>query len=381
MNFGQQSPGTQLENIGNSIKNGVSNAVSGFSESTASVGNEFLQSNSIIAKFAFIILVILGFMVLLNLGIALLAYYYSPPPSPYLINGMIDGTNGMVIPQDPKNANSITILRSDNQSTGLEFTWSLWLFVTDPGTSSPSTYQNIFNKGNGIYNSITSMARNVDYNSAMTNLGINRTTAVDGTTTYVVPSAISSAINSQTFVGPNVQAKEMLTNVIGALGISNQSLLNMDQTGIASVNNGPGMYLVASATSASVIAVMDTVDPQNPTQTMKVDNCPINKWFHVALRMENNIMDIYINGTISGRTLLTGVPRQNYNDVNICQNGGFTGSLSNLRYYNKALSAFEINSVVRSGPNTTLVNSNIASNPGYSYYLADSWFYSKLKTM
>lgn len=381
MSLGQQSPGTQLANMGNGINNTISNAVKGFSESTTKVGMDFLYSNSIIAKFAFIILVILGFIVLLNLGIALITYYYSPPPSPYLINGMIDGNQGMVITQDPKKEDSITLLRSDNQSTGLEFTWSTWLYVTDPGTSASSTYQNIFNKGNGIYNSNISNNQTVNYDAAMSNLGITQTSQPDGSKTYVVPALVESRLNSITKLGPNSGFKTVLDTISNSIGNSDQNVLEADQTGMASVNNGPGMYLVASATTASIIAVMDTVDPQNPTQTMKVDNCPIGKWFHVALRMENNIMDIYINGTISGRTLLTGVPRQNYNDINICQNGGFSGNLSNLRYYNKALSSFEINGIVRAGPNTTLVGSSVKANSGYSYYLADSWFYSKLKGM
>lgn len=45
------------------------------------------------------------------------------------------------------------------------------------------------------------------------------------------------------------------------------------------------------------------------------------------------------------------VPKQNYNDVNVCQNGGFDGQLSNLQYYTHALSSPEINAQVVSGPN------------------------------
>jgi hypothetical protein len=375
-NIGQSS-GTQIGNIGDSIKTGVSQAVSGFSETSGNVsGSDFLQSNGIIAKFAFIILVILGFALLLNLGIAVIAYFLSPPPSPYLVNGMIEGNNGMVISQDPRLANSITILRSDNQTTGLEFTWSTWLYVTDPGSNSGTGYQNIFNKGNGIYTSMTSTAQTTNMDSFMETLGISHTTDEAGKTTYIVPGSINAAIKSQINI-PNRTDPQTLANIQGALGVHGAINTN---TGMASVNNGPGLYIVSNASTASIVAVMDTVDTQNPTQSLKIDNCPINKWFHVAIRMENNIMDVYINGTISGRTLLTGVPKQNYNDVNICQNGGFAGKLSNLRYHNKALSSFEINNIVRSGPNIKPVDSSVAET-GYSYYLADSWFYSKLKSM
>jgi hypothetical protein len=62
------------------------------------------------------------------------------------------------------------------------------------------------------------------------------------------------------------------------------------------------------------------------------------------MRVENTLMDVYVNGTITS-TKFTAVPKQNYNDVQICQNGGFEGNLSNLRF-SHALSAFEINNIV-----------------------------------
>jgi hypothetical protein len=39
------------------------------------------------------------------------------------------------------------------------------------------------------------------------------------------------------------------------------------------------------------------------------------------MRVENTLMDVYVNGTITS-TKFTAVPKQNYNDVQICQNGG-----------------------------------------------------------
>jgi hypothetical protein len=65
---------------------------------------------------------------------------------------------------------------------------------------------------------------------------------------------------------------------------------------------------------------------------------------------------MYVNGTITSRTKFTAVPKQNYNDVQICQNGGFEGNLSNLRYFSHALSAFEINNIVKGGPSLMAAN-------------------------
>ena len=51
-----------------------------------------------------------------------------------------------------------------------------------------------------------------------------------------------------------------------------------------------------------------------------------------------NTLDVYINGSIIKSHHLHGVPKQNYGDVYIAPNGGFAGYISNLWYYNYALS-------------------------------------------
>ena len=58
--------------------------------------------------------------------------------------------------------------------------------------------------------------------------------------------------------------------------------------------------------------------------------------------MKNTVMEIYVNGVVSGRLQFREMPMQNYYDVNVCKNGGINGKISNLRYYNKALTIFEI---------------------------------------
>jgi hypothetical protein len=46
------------------------------------------------------------------------------------------------------------------------------------------------------------------------------------------------------------------------------------------------------------------------------------------------------NGVISARYNFSSVPLQNYKDVIVCGNSGFSGSLSDLRYYSYALNIF-----------------------------------------
>ena len=55
-------------------------------------GANFLNSNGIVAKLGFLILVIFIFVVLLKLGTRILSYIFTPSSDPILLNGMKDGS-------------------------------------------------------------------------------------------------------------------------------------------------------------------------------------------------------------------------------------------------------------------------------------------------
>lgn len=129
-----------------------------FSNKNLSGGSNFLKSNNIVSKLAFLILVIFIFVVLLKIGTRILAYIFTPSSEPVLINGMKDGTNFSMIPVDPSQPNAIPILRSKEQHDGLVFTWSTWIFLKQPdlpnhgcapGACPPEEgrFNHIFSKG------------------------------------------------------------------------------------------------------------------------------------------------------------------------------------------------------------------------------------------
>jgi Concanavalin A-like lectin/glucanases superfamily len=296
-----------VDNFSNSIKDTIKTF--GSPAELANAGSDFLNSNTMVAKIAIILLILTGFVVLLVIGINLIGYFTKNATNPYIVKGMISGGNSAIVP-----GNLIT--RSNNRHYGIEYTWSIWLQVNDV-VSHAQQYAHIFNKGNGNY-----MNQNITVNGVNYPLG----------------------------------------------------------TGLATVNNGPGLYLANGNTPGNVdlYLIMDSVDPSIGPTTINVTSIPLNKkWMHVAIRLENTLLDIYVNGTITGRYSMTAVPKQNYGDVYVCQNSGFTGFLSNLQYYPRALSAFEINQIVGNGPNTSL-SSLANSTKGAPYYLSVDWYFSKL---
>ena len=120
--------------------------------------SSFLETNGLVAKFGFIVFVIIAFVILLRLGTYILGYLFSYSTDPILIDGKVDGDDYLVINQDPNISGSIPILRSKDQTEGLEFTWSIWIWIKNPPlTSNPSSlpnqYKHIFNKGNDAIDS------------------------------------------------------------------------------------------------------------------------------------------------------------------------------------------------------------------------------------
>jgi hypothetical protein len=111
-------------------------------------GNQgFMQSNSLISNFAFLLLVIFAFIIILRVFISILAYFMQPSNSPHLFDGMIDAKQQMIVYQDPSNNSSKTIYRSVNANDGVEFTWSTWIFINNL-VNTNNVYKHVFSKGN-----------------------------------------------------------------------------------------------------------------------------------------------------------------------------------------------------------------------------------------
>jgi hypothetical protein len=100
-----------------------------------------------VIKVAFLFLVIFAFIVLLRVGVMLIGMISNANQSPHLLDGMIDATQLIVFPQDPSNNNAVTIYRSVNETDGIEFTWSVWIYINNLQYLE-GQYKHIFYKGN-----------------------------------------------------------------------------------------------------------------------------------------------------------------------------------------------------------------------------------------
>ncbi len=147
----------------------------------------FLESNGMVAKVAFLILVLIAFVTLLRLGSGLLGAIFEPSRSPILIKGMIDSREMKVFPQKPSTKGAVPIMRSVNDDQGMEFTWSVWIYINDLHHYKRDEYKHVFHKGND----------DINMNDTDARFGMNQPNNAPGL--YITPHTNDLLIAMNTF--------------------------------------------------------------------------------------------------------------------------------------------------------------------------------------
>ena len=122
---------------------------------------EFVESNNLVTKFVFILGVLLLFLYGMRMLISLLGWFFMASPTPYISKGLTNPDTSYQFEVNPNIRGSVPILRSKNGRSGVEFTYSVWLFVADlkGNESSSNKYNTIFNKGDIDYKDSNGMSR------------------------------------------------------------------------------------------------------------------------------------------------------------------------------------------------------------------------------
>ena len=86
--------------------------------------------------------------------------------------------------------------------------------------------------------------------------------------------------------------------------------------------------------------------------SIKIQNIPLQRWFHLVVANTKQSCDIYIDGELYTSRVINGSIKSHSNsDLSITQNGGFGGLISHLRYYNRVVLPKEIKKIYSNGPN------------------------------
>ena len=107
----------------------------------------------------------------------------------------------------------------------------------------------------------------------------------------------------------------------------------------------PGVFL--DSNTNTILVKIDTFGSQ---ETITVPNIPAKKWVHFALVVDQDSVDIYINGVLHTHYTLSQLPRQNPSPLRVAIGGGFKGKIADLNYYNYFLAPEQIRSLMGSSP-------------------------------
>jgi hypothetical protein len=316
-----------LSGISSSFSKPGDAGLSGSSSGSGGFGlREFMDSNSLVAKFAFILMVFIVFSAAVKLAIIGLSYLMLPTMSPYVLDGTANTEDmAMNVSQDPAQKDSVFIARSMNEDGGLEYTWSAWFFVNQVPLEK-GKWSRIFSKG-----------------------GEGTKSTTDGI--YYPNNAPGMYIR--------------FSNDINAT--------NPDRTD--------------AGTNVSLMAVVDVTGKNDSTTKTKnlheqliTTDIPMKNWVNAVVRVTNNVIDLYINGRLAQRRKTPGIPLQNYGKVNIGEDKAkdrFSGYISTIQYFNYSIGANKIKSIVDEGPNMKMITSaggDTSATKNVGSYLSNHWY-------
>jgi hypothetical protein len=138
---------------------------------------------------------------------------------------------------------------------------------------------------------------------------------------------------------------------------------------ILSKGDAPGIYL--DGTSNSLLFAIKTY---GTTETILVPNIPAMKWIHFALVVDQQAVDIYINGTLRQHHTLGQLP--DLVDSQIEMGPGWEGVLARVKYYAYALKPADVKSLAFDTPPDDLVR-----KPSAPQYFDISWYIGRLNSM
>ena len=133
-------------------------------------------------------------------------------------------------------------------------------------------------------------------------------------------------------------------------------------------NRAPGVWIHPDKNAVRVY--MNTLD--NILEYADVDNLPVRKWIYMNIILNNQNLDLYINGYLKIRKELSSLPKQNDDDFWVNMFGGFNGFVSNIRYYSYAIDFNEINKMINAGPSIN----NCIDTGEIPPYLDDNWWFN-----
>lgn len=285
--------------------------------------SDFMTSNDLVYRITFVFFIFVICVIIIKVVMFNTVKTYAIKNDVLLINGTIDAQSPITIPQSINNLSTL-VVPSRNRPGGLEFTWSVWIYIKSvyAGPSgSNSLFTPVFFKG-GLYGG---RCGNLNELSNGPGLYLLNNSETSSATLYLF---------MDTFAAPSVYAKNQYDSTANECDISN---------------------------------------------AIQIPHIPVGEWIHVCFGCSDRNLDVYINGVVAYSVRLSGIPKQNNGDIYVAYNGslqgGFPGKISLLRYLSHKLNVEEVLKIYKKGPSKIELNPPKSSN--FSDYLSFNWYASK----
>ena len=128
-----------------------------------------------------------------------------------------------------------------------------------------------------------------------------------------------------------------IKNVVKRVGANNAAISNPNVS-LNPTDNSLDVSVHYFGSASQGETATGSTNSSGDVFTCTVENVPLQSWFSVSVTMFDRNMDIYINGRLVKSCVIPGVPKPAIGDIILNDNGGFSGSICNLRTFTGMLS-------------------------------------------
>lgn len=322
--------------------------------------NGVINTDTISGKILFVLAVLLIIYIVIRIIFIIMSFIYTSGSSEVtLLNGKVAGDQIKEFSQNPNDDADCTgtkcakpLLLSKNALTGIEYTWSFWLNI-NPEKSW-----------------FVDRADSYDITTCINGTGKipDEVYTCSGSSTkkaihifHKGSSALEEYVDDNTLISDVKLHNNAPGAYLAVINHKNSETYNIDASGV-NVNH-----------SIALLLYMDTIDgPSARKSPIVVPHIPSQKWINVTLVAKQSTLYVYINGILKKLHTYNNVFKLNYDSVHIGSSINY-GELSNLKYWNRAISTYEINSIISKGPNLTTIESESYANE-FPRYLSMNWY-------
>ena len=115
-------------------------------------------------------------------------------------------------------------------------------------------------------------------------------------------------------------------------------------------NNGVPLALDKESQEEKDKEAADRLAANSNVNTCLIENIPIQKWVNIVISLFGLTLDVYLDGKLVRTCVMPGVPIiNNATDINVTNNGGFSGWTTNFKYWSDASNPQEAYNIYKSG--------------------------------